>query len=128
MNRRITFVSRGAARREWETTEVATSRVMCVEPLKVLKFALGNNERLDVERVILDRSATAFDFLELLADLSPEVTADVLMIREDGSAFLSALARAGSRVLYALGVADVEFYLMTHGLVAYDRALEKLSA
>jgi hypothetical protein len=122
MNRRITFVSRGRDLREWEIADSATKRVICVEPLKVLAYAVTVvDNRLDVERVILDGSATATDFLDLLASLPHDLIADVMMIRADGSAFLSAMARGGSRVLYALAANDVRFYLETHGLVVYDR-------
>jgi hypothetical protein len=70
----------------------------------------------DVERIILDRSVTCEEFLHLLAALPADVTGDVMFIRHDRGAFLSADARGGGRVLYALGAADVDFYLATHGL------------
>lgn len=70
----------------------------------------------DVERIILDRSVTSEEFLHLLAALPAELTGDVLFIRNDGGAFLSALARGGARVLYALAAHDVDFYLATHAL------------
>ena len=128
MNRRITFVSRGDEMRDWESADSTATRVICVEPLKVLTFALtAIEEPLDIERVILDGAANATEYLELLASLREDVTADVLMIRNDGTAFLSAMARAGSRVLYALGSADVDFYLQAHGLVVYERII-RLSA
>ena len=70
----------------------------------------------DVERVILDRSVTSEEFLHLLAELPAELTGDVMFIRNDGGAFLSATARGGARVLYALAAHDVNFYLATHAL------------
>lgn len=124
MHRRITFVSRGREMREWDATDLASSRLICVEPLKVLTYAITTfEERLDIERVILDGAANATEFLELLAALPPDVTADVMMIRPDGSAFLSSMARAGSRVLYSLAAADVEFYLQAHGVVVYENVV-----
>jgi hypothetical protein len=125
MNRRITFVSRNNDLREWEAANATASRVICVEPLSVLSYALTMAEdHLDIERVVLDCSASASDFLEILAALPQDLTADVMMLRDDGTAFLSAMARAGSRVLYSLSAADVGFYLQAHGLVVYDNVVQ----
>jgi hypothetical protein len=87
-------------------------RPVFVNSLQVVKFALASLD-LDIERVILDRSATAQDFLELLASLPPDFRGDILMISADGSGFLSATGRGGDRVLYALKKSDVAFYLET---------------
>jgi hypothetical protein len=125
MQRRITFVSRGSDLREWESTDRASSRVICVEPLPVLSYTLtAAEDHLDVERVVLDRSASSSEFLDLLAALPCDVTADVMMLREDGTAFLSAMARGGSRVLYSLSAKDVDFYLQAHGLIVYDNVVQ----
>ena len=70
----------------------------------------------DVERVILDRSATACEFLQLLCALPEHIAGDVMLIGDDGGAFLSSAGRGGDRVLYALAPCDVAFYFETHGL------------
>ena len=73
-------------------------------------------ETEDVERVILDRSATSCEFLHLLCALPEHITGDVMLIAADGGAFLSSAGRGGDRVLYALAPCDVAFYFETHGL------------
>ena len=70
----------------------------------------------DVERIILDRSATTDEFLDLLAALPQHIAGDVMLVRDDGRAFLSAVGRGGDRVLYALAACDVAFYFQTNGL------------
>jgi hypothetical protein len=87
-------------------------RPVFVNSLQVVKLALASPD-LDIERVILDRSGTAQDFLEMLATLPPDFRGDLLMISDDGSGFLSATGRGGDRVLYALKKSDVAFYLET---------------
>ncbi len=47
------------------------------------------------------------------------------MIREDDAGFLSAAARGGDRVLYALSAEDMEFYLETQRLVVSTEAMQK---
>ncbi|HEX7192230.1 MAG TPA: hypothetical protein VF381_11750 [Thermoanaerobaculia bacterium] len=75
---------------------------------------------IDIERVILDRAATASQFLDLLTSLPQEFAGDAIMIRDDGSAFLSAISRGSGRVLYTLTAPDVDFYLQANGLVPFD--------
>ena len=72
----------------------------------------------DVERIILDRSASADQFLRFLAALPVEAAGDVMSVGRDGGAFLSAVGRGGDRVLYSLGPTDVAFYLNTNRLTA----------
>lgn len=72
----------------------------------------------DVERIILDRSASADVFLRFLTALPAGAAGDVMSLSADGGAFLSAVGRGGDRVLYALGAADVAFYLDTNRLTA----------
>jgi hypothetical protein len=118
--RRITIVARGGER-DWEATELAGSMIMTIDSLPELVLTVVDLPlALDIERVILDCAATASQFLDLLTVMPPEFVGDALMIRADGSAFLSAMARAGSRVLYALTVTDVDFYLQANGLVPFD--------
>ena len=121
-SRRITLIARhpGMPERAWDDSTCGRSRLIFVDSLSFLPFALdrGINELgQDVDRVIIDRTGTAVQFLELLASLPHEFVGDVLFVRGDGAGFLSSQGRGGDRVLYALSVSDVDFYLMTHGLL-----------
>lgn len=84
---------------------------------------LGVAATEDVERVILDRSVTTDEFLDLLAALPSHIAGDVMLVRDNGRAFLSAVGRGGDRVLYALAPCDVAFYFQTHALTAGHFAL-----
>lgn len=81
-------------------------------------LAALNEPTLDVERLILDRAATAGEFLEVLAGLPSDFMGDVLCIDERGAGFLSATGRGAGRVLYRLQPHDVRFYLAAHDLTA----------
>jgi len=120
-NRRITLVARGT-NRDWEATDLANSSVIAVDKLPHLLLTLTDSDanNLDIERVILDRAASASEFLDLLTAMPENFLGDTVMIRDDGSAFLSATARGGSRVLYALAPPDVDFYLQANGLVPFE--------
>jgi hypothetical protein len=104
--------------REWNTRAHAPTRLIVIQNIDVLALALENGvaER-DVERVVVDRAAPATRFLEMLAALPADFAGDVLFIRHDERAFLSATGHGGNRVIYALSAADLDFYLRTHGLV-----------
>jgi hypothetical protein len=121
--RRITLITSSphSPQRCWDTSHTAANRLIFVKAFTVLRYALGQGiaeMEQDVERVLLDHSSTAADYLDLLASMPAQFSGDVLMIRSDESAFLSACGRGGDRVLYALDQADVQFYLMTNGLLA----------
>ena len=121
MNRRITLVNSLDRSRHWCMGDNAPSRIVFGSFFKVIRCTLNGEHHDagdDVERVILDRTATAAEFLELLAQLSEKFAGDVIMIRDDGTAYVSAVGRGGGRVLYALRPDDVRFYLETHGLIA----------
>jgi hypothetical protein len=119
--RRITLVNRNAGQttRDWDSSSEAPTRIIFVRAVSILEYALrqavAELER-DVERVVIDRAATAAQSLELLARLPQQFHGDVVIIRDDGSGFLSASARGEGRMLYPLSVDDIEFYLITHGL------------
>jgi hypothetical protein len=121
MNRRITLVNSLDRTRDWCLGDAAPSRVIFGSFLKIIRHTLkGELHELgeDIERVIIDRTATAAEFLELLANLSDKFAGDVIFIRDGDIAYVSAIGRNGGRVLYALRAEDVRFYLETHGLVA----------
>ena len=118
--RRITLICHGttADRRNWNTTGDESTRVITMRTFSILSHALHNGEQ-DVERVVIDRATTATGFLDLLASLPEGFAGDILFIGENDNAYLSATGRGGDRVLYALKGNDVDFYLGTHGLLAY---------
>ncbi len=123
--RRITLVNRNPAltSRDWDCSPDASTRIIYVRAAAMLEYALKNAVTeldRDVERVVIDRSATAGDCLELLARLPQQYHGDVLIVRQDGSGYLSASARGDGRVLYPLSADDIEFYLLTHGLVVEE--------
>jgi hypothetical protein len=121
-NRRITLVTRGSATpdRDWNSGPNSDTRLIFLETFSVLYYALTSaldEMDLDVQRVVLDRSNTAAQYLELLSTLPSEFSGDVLYLRDDDTAYLSSNGRGGDRVLYSLGADDVRFYLETHSLV-----------
>lgn len=119
---RITLITRNgrSVPRDWDMSPNAASRVIGVDSLLVLRYTLAGGlgeVNRDVERVILDRTASASEYLSLLASLPPQFAGDVLLIANDDGGFLSSLGRGGDRVLYAVSGSDVRFYLEGHGLV-----------
>ncbi|MCU1246548.1 MAG: hypothetical protein JWN02_2458 [Acidobacteria bacterium] len=121
-NRRITLIARGPATpdRDWNSGPASGTRLIFLETFSVLYYALTSaleEMDLDVERVVLDRSNTAAQYLELLSTIPVEFSGDVLYLRDDDTAYLSSNGRGGDRVLYSLGCEDVRFYLETHSLV-----------
>lgn len=124
--RRITLVHRSATlpSRDWDGTPDAATRIIFVRAASILEYALRHAmselER-DVERVVIDRGATAGESIELLSRLPQQFHGDVLIIRQDGGGYLSASARGDGRVLYPLSADDIEFYLITHGLVTEEQ-------
>lgn len=132
-NRRITLISRNPTRpdRDWDNSLSSASRLILLDSFTVLRYAISSHMvelDVDVERVILDRSASPADYLTLLAALPQSFTGDVLLIRDDESGFLSSLGRGGDRVLYALTANDLRFYLEMHGLVTGAVATDRATA
>ena len=109
-NRRLTLVISKMSRSSWNR-----AGVLFLDSVARLRQAVATN---DVERIIIDRCASADEFLHLLAALPKETPGDVMSVRDDGGAFLSSTGRGGDRVLYALSPADVGFYFQTNGLMA----------
>jgi hypothetical protein len=122
-SRRMTLVSRHTQlqQRKWLCTPEAPCRIVLLDSFTALRHTVESlvvAMDADVERIILDRSGSASDYLALLAELPHEITGDVLMIRDDETGFLSAMGRGGDRILYALSANDLRFYLETHTLVS----------
>ena len=121
MARRITLVNSLDNRRDWYLASNAPTRIVFAASFKILLFAIENalsKYGHDVERVIIDRTASANEYLDLLAHVSVAFAGDLLFVRHDDRAYLSSIARGGDRVLYPLDEHDLRFYLETHGLVA----------
>jgi len=123
-SRRITLINQpqfgNVAKRQWNAARDSDSRIVFVPSFTVLTHAIDNAVHTlgrDVARVIIDRSSTAAEYLELLATLPQEFGGDAMYIRADGSAFLSSMGRGGDRVLYLLTATDVSFYLEMYGLL-----------
>lgn len=98
---------------DWER-EAKGRNLVRVPNIALLAAALDTGIRdlgVEVTHVILDRAATATQFLGLLSEVSPDFRGDVLWIADDGSAFLSGITAGDGRVLYHLGSEDIEFYL-----------------
>lgn len=126
---RITLIARADAKpdADWNHTRAQANRLAFVNSMAALRCTLGaaiDHVGLDIERLIADRAGTAEDYLMLLAAIPSSFTGDVVLIRDDGSGFLSATGRGGDRVLYPLGAADIRFYLETHDLVTGRIALQ----
>lgn len=126
---RITLITRNVSQPDvdWNYSRARTQRVAFLDSMNALRFVLGaalNDVGLDVERIVVDRAGEADEYLDLLAATPDEFAGDVVLIRQDGSGFLSATGRGGNRVLYALSAHDVRFYLEAHDLVTGRAALQ----
>jgi hypothetical protein len=120
-DRRITLVTRDPKiqQRDWDLSNPAGSHLIFVDSVNFLPHAIARGlteDGYDIERVVIDRTGTALQFVEFLATLPVEFAGDVVYISRDGKAFLSSSSRGDGRVLYMLGAADVEFYLQTNSL------------
>ena len=125
---RVTLIARESTKPDvdWNYAKCRSAHVAFFGSVNALKFAVRSallQDGLDIERVIVDRAGTADDFLELLAGVPIELTGDLLMIRDDGTGFLSATGRGGDRRLHSLTANDVRFYLETQHLVTGRAAL-----
>ena len=121
-DRRITLISRHRQlqERKWQHSASAPSRIILLDSYTILRSAIAGSfdrDEDDVERVILDRSCSASDYLALLAELPGVFHGDVLLIRDDETGFMSSTGRGGDRILYALSAEDTRFYLETTSLV-----------
>lgn len=119
---RVTLIARESTKPDvdWNYARCRSENVAFFGSVTALKFAVCSallQDGLDIERVIVDRAGTADDFLELLAAIPAELTGDLVMIRDDGTGFLSATGRGGDRRLHSLTTYDVRFYLETQDLV-----------
>jgi hypothetical protein len=135
-NPRITLIARNSREPaiDWNYDRFRQEHVDFLGSMAATKLALetamsetGREIGLDIERVIIDRTGDADDFLNLMAALPGEMTADIMFVRDDGNGFLSAMGRGGDRLLYAVDSDDIRFYLEANDLVTARVAL-RLSA
>jgi hypothetical protein len=112
---RVTLVVTRRPRHAWRR-----ACVLMIESAALIDAAVST---FDVERIIIDRTASADEFLHLLTALPSGIAGDVMLLREDGGSFLSATGRGGDRVLYALSPRDVAFYIETNNLLATEDEL-----
>lgn len=114
MHDRVMFLLEGSQPlTDWER-ETKGRNLVRVPNMAVLGAALDTGIRdfgIEVTHIILDRAASATQFLGLLSEVSPDFRGDILWIADDGSAFLSGITAADGRVLYRLGSDDIAFYL-----------------
>ncbi len=120
--RHITMIARrpGMCDRSWDDSAGGGNRLIFVDSLSFLPFALDRGIKelgYDIDRVIIDHTGNAVEFLELMSSLPYEFLGDLLFVRGDGAGFLSAIARGGDRILYSLAPQDIDFYLLTHNLL-----------
>jgi len=112
MDRRITLVNSIGRSRDWCLGDDAPSRIVFGSFFKIIRHTFnGEIHELgeDIERVIIDRTASAAEFLELLAHLADDFVFNVILIHDGETAYLSASGRGGGRLLYALRGEDVRF-------------------
>ena len=120
--RRITIVAQGHGTpdRDWVRLTSPHTRIVMIESMTVLGYTLRHAVsviELDIQRVILDRTFSAAEYLDLLAKLPKELSADVMLIHADDTGYLSTAGRSGDRTLHALRAEDVRFYLEANQLV-----------
>ena len=120
--RRITIINRDprTAERDWDLSSNASSRLLMLESFTVLRYTLSAHVidlDIDVDRVILDKAVSPAEYLSLLASLPSTFNADIVLICEDETTFISSKCPGGDRVLYQLSPDDLRFYLEANGLV-----------
>ena len=120
--RRITLVIRGTGiqSRPWDTSPEAANRILFVKALSMLDFVLDHRSEEDVERLLVEESASPEDFLGVLSSLPREFLGDVLLIRNGSTSYLSTASRSDGRLLYALNASDLQFYMEAHRLIAAE--------
>ena len=91
--RRVTLVARdpGLPSSNWDLSRHAPSRIIFVDAFTMLRFAVEHGMELarDVERVIIDRTGSAMQYLDFFASLPQEFLGEVMFVRGDGSAYSS---------------------------------------
>lgn len=94
---------------EWDRFGGLCARYDSVESLTV-GLTTAMQRGVEITHLVLDKVATASEFLSFLVALPTSFRGDVLFIENDRRAFLSSV-RMDDRVLYQLGHADIDFYV-----------------
>jgi CheY-like chemotaxis protein len=79
-----------------------------------------------IERIIIEGSIDSLDFLMFLSTLPHDFDCDVMLIDQPDHAYLSAADWHGSRVMYDLDKADIDFYTHLNNLRPGDVDRAKL--
>lgn len=106
----------------WGSSGTSGSRTVRVPDFRTLEKILfsGKEQRSAIGRIVLDGVIAFPAFLEFLAALPADATADVLFV-ENESFFLSAATEDGKRRLYRLEPADLDFYYQINALGSATR-------
>ncbi|HUO85310.1 MAG TPA: hypothetical protein VM534_09370 [Thermoanaerobaculia bacterium] len=98
----------------WREASEREAIILVENPLLLHHVLLAASSEFgrDIRRVIFDGSLDESQLLRFLSSLPVEFRGDVMMIRPDGTAFLSSAGRAEGRHLYELGADDVELWLV----------------
>jgi hypothetical protein len=125
---RISLVATPAPEmRDWHQ-ESPTSSIIFLEAAEDPALQLAewlSDENLDFERFVIDGGISTRGFLDVLAGMPSGRAVEVLWICEEGNGYLSTVGRGGDRILYALGEADIRFYLEVNGLVVERQILPR---
>lgn len=101
-----------------------TADSRCVQRCSVREvFAASTSHSfaaMPLERIVIEGALQSSEFQVLLSTLHPSFTGDVLFINSAESAFLSARADGGPRVMYTLAKPDIDFYVDVNGLRRSD--------
>jgi hypothetical protein len=119
---RITLIStrRTTSPFRWGFAPDSENRIIYVRNPSMIGHALNTGlDELgrDVQRIIIDQTISADEFLDLLSSLTEHFPGDILYILNEEKAFLSSTGRGGNRVMYSLNGADVSFYMRAHYLI-----------
>jgi hypothetical protein len=106
----------------WSHPDDAAVRTLRLNTESVVDDALLLlQDDIDVDRIVIDRSVSASEFLRLLTVIPEEFQGDVMLVQQDGTAFISASTRGAGRVMYSLNVPDTLFYLCVGGVFEYGK-------
>jgi hypothetical protein len=125
---RTTLIVRrpGTPARAWyKSVTGGGSELLFVDSMSFVSQAVQRSidEHRDINRVIIDRTGTPLQLLQLLTTLPHQFLGDVLFIQDGDGSFLSAVGRGGDRILYSLFATDVDFYLKTLELVGEEHGV-----
>lgn len=114
MNDRVTLLLEGnSSSRDWAAISERRN-IVRVPNFAMLEEALDSGPRpseSEFAAVVLDRSVTAAQFLEILSSLPTDFRSDVFAFNDDGTGFLSAVTPNEGRVLCRLSSEEIDFHM-----------------